>query len=69
MSARQRGRRITSVIKRLLLFGKKAAKKVINSSVSENLGKNLVNKALDKAPEVIDSLSNKTKKSIKYPHY
>ena len=35
--ARKRGRKIVSVIKRLLPFGKKAAKKFIISSVAKNL--------------------------------
>ena len=43
-----------------MLFGKEAAQKIITSSVSKNLGKNLAKKALDKTPEVIDSLSNRT---------
>ena len=36
-TSRQRGREIVSVIKRLLPFGKKAAKKFIISSVAKNL--------------------------------
>ena len=67
---RQRGRRIVSVIKRLLPFEKKAAKKIITSNTTKTLSKNFANKALDKAPDVNDSLSNRTnnktiKKSIK----
>ena len=54
------------VIKRLLPFGKTAAKIIITCSAAKNLTKNLSNKALDKAPNVIDSLSNRTNnKSIK----
>ena len=63
---RQRGRGIVSVIKRLLPFGRKAAKNIINSSAAKNIAKNLANRALDKAPDVIDSLSNRTNnKTIK----
>ena len=43
-----------------LLFGKKVAKKIITSSAAKKPAKNLSNKALDKAPDVIDSLSNRT---------
>ena len=54
------------VIKRLLPFGKKATKIIITCNAAKNLTKNLSNKALDKAPNVIDSLSNRTNnKSIK----
>ena len=64
--ARQKSRRIVSVIKILLPFGKKAAKKLITSLAAKNLAKNLPNKALAKVPDVIDSLSNRTNnKTIK----
>ena len=54
------------VIKRLLPFGKKATKIIITCNAAKNLTKNLSNKALDKAPNVIDSLINRTNnKSIK----
>ena len=62
---RQRGRRIVSVIKRLLPFEKKAAKKIITSNTTKNLSKNFANKALDKAPDVNDSLSNRTNNNNK----
>ena len=58
----ERGRGIVPVIKRLLPFRKKAAKKIITSSVA----KNLANKALYKALDVMVSLSNRTNnKTIK----
>ena len=57
---RESGRGTESVIKRLLPFGKKAAKKIIINSAAKNLAKNLADKALDKAPDAIDSLSNRT---------
>ena len=64
--ARQKNRRIVSVIKILLPFGKKAAKKLITSHAAKNLAKNLPNKALAKVPDVIDSFSNRTNnKTIK----
>ena len=69
--ARQSGRGIASVIKRLLPFQKKAAKKIITSSAAKkNLAKNFANKALDKAPDMNNSLSNRNnnktiKKTIK----
>ena len=46
---------------------KKAAKKVITNSVTiGSVAKNLANKALNKAPVIIDSLSNRTNnKTIK----
>ena len=57
---------MVSFIKRLLPFGKKADKKVITSSAAKKLATNFSNKALDKAPDVIDSLSNRTNnKAIK----
>ena len=63
---RQGGWRMVSFIKRLLPFGKKGDKKVITSSAAKKLAKNFSNKALDKAPDVIDSLSNRTNnKAIK----
>ena len=63
---RQGGWRMVSFIKRLLPFGKKADKKVITSSAAKKLAKIFSNKALDKAPDVIDSLSNRTNnKAIK----
>ena len=63
---RERGRRIVSVIKRLLPFDKKAAKKIIIGNAAKNLSKNFANKALDKAADVIDSLSSRTNnKTIK----
>ena len=55
-----------SVIKRLLPFDKKAAKKIIIGNAAKNLSKNFANKALDKAADVIDSLSSRTNnKTIK----
>ena len=55
-----------SVIKRLLPFDKKAAKKIIIDNAAKNLSKNFANKALDKAADVTDSLSSRTNnKTIK----
>ena len=61
----ERGRGIKPVIKRLLPFRKKAAKKIITSSVAKNLTKTLANKALYKALDVMDSLSNRTNNKTK----
>ena len=55
LTRRQGGRGIVSVIKSLLQFGKK----IVTSRAARNLAKNIANKALDKAPDIIDSLSNR----------